>query len=186
MSSSRCRRCYLFPSQQADTMRAILVFLVPLLQYCNALLEEHIVAFNYTPGAVSIHNARIVHSRDDPAGIHIAVDSLVSDWEAITGRLPDITQYPFNETQISSGSGSNGTAAIIVATHGSSLATELRRNNCLGSNSTMLDGKREAFTTLLGEKCLPEIDRALVLIGSDMRGAIYGIYTLAEQSGQSP
>jgi len=167
-------------------MRVLLVFLVSLLQYCSALLEEPIVAFNHTPGTVPIHNARIVHSRDDPAGIHIAVDSLVSDWEAITGRLPEITQYPFNETQTPSGSGSNGTSAIIVATHGSSLASELRRNNCLGSNSTMLDGKREAFTTLLGDNCLPGIDRALLIVGSDMRGTIYGIYTVAEQSGQSP
>jgi len=36
------------------------------------------------------------------------------------------------------------------------------------------------------EKPFPGVSRALVIAGSDKRGTIYGIHTLAEQSGQSP
>src|SRR5690606_40992001 len=33
---------------------------------------------------------------------------------------------------------------------------------------------------------MPHIERALVIVGSDRRGTIYGIYDLAEQMGVSP
>ena len=156
--------------------------LVSLLQTCTALLEDAIVSFNHSSGAVPIHDAKIVHASDAAVGITIAINSLASDWDAITGRRPGTSAYPFNNTQ----GDSNATSAIIIATHGSRLASELLENGCLGQNLTVLEGKREAFTTSIGEECLPGISRALVITGSDMRGTIFGIYTLAEQAGQSP
>ena len=163
-------------------MRMSSLVLVSLLETCTALLEEAIVSFNHSSGAVPIHDAKIVHASDAAVGVTIAIASLAGDWEAITGRRPDTSGLPSNSTR---GDG-NTTSAIIVATYGSGLAIELAENGCLGRNSTILEGKREAFTTSIGEKCLPGVDLALVITGSDMRGTIFGIYTLAEQAGQSP
>ena len=163
-------------------MRISSLLLIFFLQTCTALLEEAIVSFNYSSGAVPIYDAKIVHALDTAVGITIAINNLASDWEAITGRRPGTSAYPSNNTQ----GDSNATSAIIIATYGSRLASELFENGCLGQNSTILEGKREAFTTSIGEECLPGISRALVITGSDMRGTIFGIYTLAEQAGQSP
>jgi len=33
---------------------------------------------------------------------------------------------------------------------------------------------------------LPGVDKALVVIGSDMRGTVYGLYGISEQAGVSP
>lgn len=167
-------------------MRFAILCLVYFLQTCNALLEDPIISFKNTIGAVPIHHASIIHSSEDAVGVKIAVDSLVNDWEAITGRRPNTIQHHFNGTQAAPTVGGNGTSAVIVATYGSRLASKLYDTGCLGRNSTLLEGKREAFVTMLGERCLPGVDRALIIIGSDMRGTIFGIYTLAEQSGQSP
>lgn len=163
-------------------MRFSSLFLASLLHTCTALLEDPIISFSRSSGAVPIHNAKIVYASDAAVGIKIAIDSLVGDWEAITGRRPRTSAYSSNSTQASG----DVTSAIVVATHGSRLAGELVENGCLGRNSTILKGKREAFTTSVGENCLPGIDRALIIAGSDMRGAIFGVYTLTEQAGQSP
>ncbi|KAF4617044.1 hypothetical protein G7Y89_g15106 [Cudoniella acicularis] len=42
------------------------------------------------------------------------------------------------------------------------------------------------FMSQVVEKPFPNIDRALVIVGSDLRGSIYGIYDLCEQMGVSP
>ena len=47
-------------------------------------------------------------------------------------------------------------------------------------------GKWEAFTIQTLEKPLPGVDRALVIVGSDKRGTIFGIYDLSEKIGVSP
>lgn len=47
-------------------------------------------------------------------------------------------------------------------------------------------GNWEAFNQVVLERPLPGIKRALVIIGSDRRGAIYGTYDISEKMGVSP
>ncbi|KAH6662569.1 hypothetical protein B0J14DRAFT_610451 [Halenospora varia] len=47
-------------------------------------------------------------------------------------------------------------------------------------------GSWESFITQVVEKPIPGVDKALVVVGSDMRGTIYGLYDLSEQMGVSP
>jgi len=49
-----------------------------------------------------------------------------------------------------------------------------------------ITGKWEAFSIQTVEKPLPGIDKAIVIVGSDKRGTIYGIYDVSEQIGVSP
>lgn len=53
-------------------------------------------------------------------------------------------------------------------------------------DATALEGKWESFAIVTVEKPTPEIDQALVIVGSDKRGSIYGIYELSRQIGVSP
>ncbi len=47
-------------------------------------------------------------------------------------------------------------------------------------------GKWETFVIQTIEKPMPGVDRALVIVGSDKRGTIFGIYDLSAQIGVSP
>ena len=49
-----------------------------------------------------------------------------------------------------------------------------------------IEGKWESFFVQTVSKPLPGVDKALVIAGSDKRGAIFGIYDLCEQMGVSP
>ena len=47
-------------------------------------------------------------------------------------------------------------------------------------------GRWEAYVQQVTDNPAPGVDRALVIAGSDMRGAIYGVYDLSERMGVSP
>ncbi|GAB7361482.1 hypothetical protein MBLNU230_g1538t1 [Neophaeotheca triangularis] len=157
--------------------RLFLTFL-GLLHACRGLLEDAIVSFSHSSDAVPIHGATIIYSHDEAAGVGIATDSLAGDWEAITGNRPDVWQYGSDEPSSPQGH------AIIVSTLDSDLMVEICRN--VGVDLSVLEGKWEAFTTSLVYNALPGLDSSLLILGSDSRGATFGVHTLAEQSGQSP
>ena len=48
-----------------------------------------------------------------------------------------------------------------------------------------MDSRRETWLIEVVESPLPEVDHALVILGSDKRGTIYGLYDLARQIGVS-
>ena len=50
----------------------------------------------------------------------------------------------------------------------------------------MLEGKNEKYLMTVISAPLNGVDEALVIVGSDKRGTIYGIYELSEQIGVSP
>lgn len=150
------------------------------LQSCFALLEESFVAFDASPGTVTIHNAPIIYSADDFTGVRIAAESLSSDLFEVTGAKPELLD--------ASATNLSGIAsAIIVGSINSNLIRSLSKN---GTNATFevaeLEGKWETFKTQIVKHPLPGIASALVISGSDKRGTIFGIHTLAEQCGQSP
>jgi hypothetical protein len=47
-------------------------------------------------------------------------------------------------------------------------------------------GRWEAFGQFVVDAPLPGVDRALVIVGSDRRGAVFGLYDLSEKIGVSP
>lgn len=49
-----------------------------------------------------------------------------------------------------------------------------------------IGGKWESYQANVVDDPIPGIKKALIIAGSDKRGVMYGIYTLSEQSGQSP
>lgn len=144
----------------------------------SSLLEERFIAFSASDGSIPIHNAVIVHDSEDPAGVQIAAASLVSDFEQITGNRPE--NITWNED---SGSLGNGTA-ILIGTIESALIKAISDNGKIDVDD--LEGKWETFKTSVVSEPLSGVRQALVIAGSDMRGTAFGVYTLAEQSGQSP
>jgi len=74
---------------------------------------------------------------------------------------------------------------VIIGTLGKSpLVEELVRDKKL--NVEELAGKWETFLIQIIEQPLPNVERALLIVGSDKRGTIYGMFDLSQQIGVSP
>jgi len=74
---------------------------------------------------------------------------------------------------------------IIIGTIGTSQPVDqLIKNKKI--NVSDIEGKWESFLIETIEKPFPNVDRALVIVGSDKRGTIFGIYNLSRQIGISP
>ncbi|KAF1912642.1 hypothetical protein BDU57DRAFT_583107 [Ampelomyces quisqualis] len=148
------------------------------LRSANALLDESIVSFAAGNGSLDITRAIIVADPEDAVGIHIAVKSLVNDFEQITGLRPRCQNYTINTTI------PKITSSIIVGTVDSPLIRSLSARGLL--DVSKLAGTWEVFQTTIVQDPFVGVQTALVITGSDKRGTIFGIHTLAEQSGQSP
>lgn len=159
-----------------------ILFLSLLFFFCNALLEERFVAFGPSSGSIPIHDAAIAYSSDDPVGVTIAAKRLAGDLEQIMGRRPAVLiQGGANQTLARN---TALTSVIIVGTANSTLMARLEKNGKV--DLTDIRGKWETFKTTTVADPLPGIQHGLVIVGSDKRGAMFGIYTLSEQCGQSP
>lgn len=147
----------------------------------SGLLEERIISFESAEASVPLHDASIVYSADDPVGIEIAVTNLAEDLEAITGTRPSVIKVEAGESVECAECTDN---IIIATTVDSNLAKALVQSGKLDVSA--LDEKWESYQTSVVSDPIPGVKTALVTAGSDKRGAIFGIYTLSEQCGQSP
>ncbi len=118
--------------------------------------------------------AGIVYDETDFKGVIRAVKDLQKDIFLVTDHQPDLnTRIKQNKYQ------------IIVGT--------IENNNLIRqlSNSGKLDieplcGKWESFVISTIDNPYPDVEKCLVIAGSDKRGTIYGIYELSKRLGISP
>ena len=141
--------------------------------------QESYVQFSRTTGGFAIVDANrataIYADPKDFAGVIRAASDLQADIERVTGRksafVDDIRHLP---AQI-----------ILIGTLGkSAVIDQLVRENKIDVSA--ISGKWESFLVQIIDKPLPGVTSALVIVGSDKRGTIYGIYDLSEQIGVSP
>ncbi|KXX76158.1 hypothetical protein MMYC01_207363 [Madurella mycetomatis] len=149
---------------------------------CLALLEERFVSFESSAASpqLSISDAPILVARDDFIGVHIAANSLAEDLEQITGIARTVSNATLSDITAQTDIGT----IIVAGSVNSSLIRDLSAGEHIDVSD--IEGKWESFKTTVIELPSPSSGRALVIVGSDKRGTIYGIHTLAEQSGQSP
>lgn len=118
--------------------------------------------------------ATILYDASDAAVVKRAAELFAADVEAVTGRRPQVT----------SATGETGPAVIVGTVGGSAL---IRRLSEAGKIDTApLEGAWERYLIQTVANPLPGIRKALVIAGSDRRGAAYGLFTLSELIGVSP
>lgn len=118
--------------------------------------------------------AAILYDASDAAVVKRAAELFAADVEAVTGRRPQVT----------SATGETGPAVIVGTVGGSAL---IRRLSEAGKIDTApLEGAWERYLIQTVTNPLPGIRKALVIAGSDRRGAAYGLFTLSELIGVSP
>ncbi|MEW6507133.1 MAG: glycosyl hydrolase 115 family protein [Bacteroidota bacterium] len=120
-------------------------------------------------------SAAIVISKDDFPGIHRVSKHLQNDIKNVSGAEPNLltdTLPSFKEI-------------VLIGTIGKNpLIDKLINENKI--NVQEIAGKWESFLIQVVDKPFSNVDRALIISGSDKRGTIYGIYNLSEQIGVSP
>jgi hypothetical protein len=146
------------------------------------MFEEKVVCFSHSAGLLSLVGVPIVVGQADFPGIHVAARNLAADFARVTKGPPPPLQIVTNEHDEFA---SDSDSAIIV---GSIVANPIIQ--CLEKNGKIhlgsIRGKWESYTTTVVKNPFTGCRRALVIAGSDKRGAIFGVYALSEQIGVSP
>lgn len=162
--------------------RIIVTVIAFLSLQCSGFLEEPIIQFHHDASSIPIAWSDILCSQDDETGVHIAAANLATDLEQITGIKRRVLEWQNPDSP--SWNRSDLETVIIAGSLNSSLIRHLRTEGIISVSD--LEGKWESFTTTVVDKPLPNVQQALAIVGSDKRGTIFGLYTLSEQSGQSP
>ncbi len=151
----------------------------PALAYPSLGLLQTIVAEKPGDGSFPLlerqQAAPLYVSASDFPGVRRAAADLQSDIERVGGVKPQLSQDGLPSTRF----------AIVIGTIGKSTAID----RLIQSGQLKVDriaGQWESFEIATVAHPFPGVDQALVIAGSDRRGAIYGIYELSEQIGVSP
>lgn len=119
--------------------------------------------------------APLVVSAFDFPGVIEAMKYLQADVKAVTGIEPKLVFDAIPQKQ----------QIVIVGTLGNSpVIDQLVRSNKI--NVDDIKGKWENSLIEVVENPLPNVARALVIVGSDKRGTIFGIFELSAKMGVSP
>ena len=116
----------------------------------------------------------IIDSNEFP-GVVRAAKNLQIDIEKVTGKKP-----PLKNTL-----GDTATQIVLIGTLGKSqLIDQLVAAKKI--DASKIANQWDAYQVQVIEKPFPQIARALVIVGANKRGTMYGIYSLSEQIGVSP
>ncbi len=144
----------------------------------HALGQKRYVEFTTSPGAIRLSGNGvaapiIIDSRDYP-GVLRAAHDLQTDLERVARIRPVIIDDQ-----------ASGADVIIVGTLGRNrLIDKLVGRAKL--DVAAIRGRWESYLIQVVAQPSPGVKRALVIVGSDKRGAIYGLYDVSEQIGVSP
>ena len=143
--------------------------------------DEPVVVGSACAGCFELASAESVSAlavdEGDLPGVGRTATRVQADLERMTGRSPGVVstraEWPSGETRL-----------VIAGTLGHNrLIDGLVEDGRLNVES--LRGRREMFEWHIVDDPAPGIDQALVIVGSDRRGTIYGLYELSAQAGVS-
>jgi len=144
-----------------------------------ALGQKRYVEFTSSPGAIQlavdgVAASIIVDSQDYP-GVLRAAHDLQTDIERVTKIRPAV---------ISDASSPQADVIILGTLGRNRLIDKLVGRAKL--DVTEIRGRWESFLIQVVAQPWPGVKRALVIVGSNKRGSIYGLYDVSEQIGVSP
>ncbi|ETS79550.1 hypothetical protein PFICI_09403 [Pestalotiopsis fici W106-1] len=142
------------------------------------MLETDIISFEAIRGGFSLLKVPILVDKGDFDGVHIAAHHLSQDFAKVTDDAAN--QVVTNVAELH-----GARKAIIIGTLERSITLQSLSATGKLELSTIANGW-ECFTTQLIRDPFPGCDAALVIAGSDKRGAIFGTYTISNQIGISP
>ncbi|PIB91806.1 hypothetical protein CSW62_09605 [Caulobacter sp. FWC2] len=115
----------------------------------------------------------IVVDSADARVVRHAAEDLAEDIKTVTGQVAPVK-----------GEATGGTAILVGTLGHSAMIDRLVASGRI--DVSRLKGAWESFVITTLDRPLPGVDKAVVVIGSDRRGAAFGVYELAQQMGVSP
>lgn len=156
-------------------MRKTILLILCTMLTLAAYGTEQFVSFERHPGSFQIiRNGApldLYIGNDDYEGVRMAGESLCSDILAVCGTKPSLIAFPKKE-------------CIIAGSLQSAVIRQLAADKKI--DIAQLEGANEKYVITVIDKPMEGVSKALVIAGSDKRGAIYGIYELSRQLGVSP
>ncbi|MEO5957508.1 MAG: glycosyl hydrolase 115 family protein [Opitutaceae bacterium] len=130
------------------------------------------------PVVVNGRAATIVVDSNDAEVVRLAAGLLATDIETVTGVKPGVIN------SVSEGNRADRPFVLIGTLDQSALIKDLVQRGKLDAKA--IEGKWESFLVTIVADPLPGVARALVIAGSDRRGAAYGVFEMSEAIGVSP
>ncbi|AWW31378.1 hypothetical protein DN752_15310 [Echinicola strongylocentroti] len=140
----------------------------------NDVVSRHAGAGRF-PLAADVATALVVDDEVEKS-VLIATENFQKDVHAVTGQSPDLL-----EKEDLAG---HSHVVVIGVVGKSQIINALEKSGKL--DVSMIKGQWEVFHRQVVQQPFPGIDEALVIAGSDPRGAVFGVYELSEQIGVSP
>ncbi len=160
-------------------MKKLFCLVIIFLTLHQFLFSQNFVIERNEAGAFPVVTASqttlIYVDENDDWLVHKAALLLQNDIEMVTGKKPEI---------ISTVPSSIKNIIIIGTINQSSLIQKLVKEKKL--DVTNIKGKWETFKLQTINNSLKGIQNAFVIVGSDKRGAAYGVFELSQQIGVSP
>ena len=145
-------------------------------QACSAPVE--VCPYGVRESLALIQNHRpadiLLDASADPAVHHVA-DSFAADLQRVSGRLPNRIAEPAQ---------AHGDVVIIGVLGQSPVIDDLVAKGKIQVDG--IAGQWEAYRQIVIDHPFANVRRALAIVGSDRRGAVYGVYDLSEKMGVSP
>ncbi|MDH7598575.1 MAG: glycosyl hydrolase 115 family protein [Sedimentisphaerales bacterium] len=121
------------------------------------------------------HVVRIIIDPNEDRAVQRAGRDLVEDIGLVTGRKPQMVAFAPEDAE--------GLIVIGTIPTGRLIRTLVRSGRL---DAGQIVGRPESYVIQTVQQPVEGVEKALVIAGSDRRGAIYGIYTLSEAIGVSP
>ena len=141
--------------------KQLLVVLITAMTFGSVFAAESFISFTPVADAWQLKTPSISLSATEHSCVQTAAQTLIADFEKVTGTRPQQNESDAN---------------ILIGTVGAS--TQIDQWVKQGLLADLKD-KTEKFI-------IKTIDGKLVIAGSDKRGTVYGIYELSRQMGVSP
>ncbi len=153
----------------------ILLILIPCYSFSQLSITNTFTS-NKKNFAIAVQNkvTPIYYDNNENALIKKSAELLAGDVEKVCGMKPAIVHAVASEDRV-----------IIIGTISNNLLIRqlIARNKI---NVDSIQGKWERFLIQTVDHPFPNVKQALVIVGSDRRGAAYGVFTLSEEMGISP
>lgn len=111
----------------------------------------------------------------DYNGLKLVANSFTEDINLVTGAAPEV---------VTAAEGLKETVLIAGSIGNNDIIDSLISKGIIEVSS--IKDKRECYKIQVVEKPVEGVDKAVVIVGSDKRGTIYGIYRISELIGVSP
>ena len=121
------------------------------------------------------HPLGILIDASADSAVHHVADSFAADLHRVSGKAPNRLTDPAQAQEDIVVIGVLGQSAVI---DGMAAAGKIKADD--------LAGEWEAYRQIVVDRPFPNVARALVIVGADRRGAVYGVYDLSEKIGVSP